>query len=168
MNPDELKIALDDLRYRETIISEPRFLKPKPEGSRTKKSIVLAKELEEATQSIINAHKLYQEKGFDVEIRICRHTGLLSKWNLRSKYPMRPKVDVAKLMTRQEFYDILNRLDDVFSSRDIHNALIASNIGPRRLQPTLGLIIKGMFGNPQIEKIPGVNVGPGVRYRKVK
>jgi hypothetical protein len=168
MTPDELAKELELFRENILVISDPPYPKPEQQGNRIKQSIALAKQLEEATESIINAHKLYQEKGFDVEIRICRDTGLLSKWNLISKYPMRPKLAAAKLMTRQEFYDILNRLDDVFSSRDIQNALLESNIGPRRLQPTLGFIIKGMFGKPQIEMVNQGIRGPSVRYRKVK
>ena len=63
MTPDELTKALEKLRKEITEINDPIFPKPKRVGSRIKKSIALAKELEEATQSIINAHKLYQEKG---------------------------------------------------------------------------------------------------------
>ena len=162
-------LSIEDLRKLiEGIKGPPIHHNPKPNTSRIKKSIALAKQLKEATQSIINAHKLYQEKGFDVEIRICPDTGLLSKWSLRSKYPMRLKVAAEQSMTRQEFYNILNRLDDVFSNRDIHKALLESNIGPRKLQPTLGFIIKGMFGKPQIEMVNKGIRGPGVRYRKVK
>ena len=162
-------LSIEDLRELiGGIKGPPKHPKPKPNTNRIKTSIALAKQLEETTQSIINAHKLYREKGFDVEIRICHDTGLISKWSLRSKYPMRPKTAAAKIMTRQEFYDILNRLDDVFSSRDIQNALIATNIGPRRLQPTLGFIIKGIFGKPQIEMVNQGIRGPSVRYRKVK
>lgn len=74
----------------------------------------------------------------------------------------------VKLMTYQEFKSILHQLpNDYFGSNDIHNALIKSGVGPRRLQPTLGRIVKG-FADPVIEKISGVNTGPGVRYRKVK
>lgn len=162
-------LSIEDLRKLiEGIKGPPIHHNPKPNTSRIKKSIALAKQLEEATQSIINAHKLYQEKGFDVEIRICPDTGLLSKWSLRSKYPMRLKVAAEQSMTRQEFYNILNRLDDVFSNRDIHKALLESNIGPRKLQPTLGFIIKGIFGKPQIEMVNQGIRGPSVRYRKVK
>jgi hypothetical protein len=168
MTPDELAKELELFREKILVISDPPYPKPEQQGNRIKQSIALAKQLKEATESIINAHKLYQEKGFDVEIRICPDTGLLSKWSLRSKYPMRPKVAAENLMTRQEFYDILNRLDDVFSNRDIHKALLESNIGPRKLQPTLGFIIQGMFGKPQIEMVNQGIRGPSVRYRKVK
>lgn len=168
MNQDELRDAFMQGIKDGTIILDPIFHKPERQDHRIKKSISLAKELEEATQSIINAHKLYQEKGFDVEIKICSRTGLMSKWNLKSKYPMRTGLTPAKSMHYEEFRTILNRLDDVFSSKDIHNELIKSNIGPRRLQPMLGLIIKGMHGESPIELVPGTYRGPGVRYRKVK
>ena len=168
MTPDELTKALEKLRKEITEINDPIFPKPKRVGSRIKESIALAKKLEEATQSIINAHKLYQEQGFDVEIRICSRTGLMSKWNLKSKYPMRTGLVPAKVMHYEEFRTILNRLDDVFSSKDIHKALIESNIGPRRIQPMLGFIIKGLHGESPIELVPGIYRGPGVRYRKVK
>ena len=168
MTPDELRDAIMQDIKDGTVILDPIFHKPERQDHRIKKSIALAKELEEATQSIINAHKLYQEKGFDVEIRICSRTGLISKWNLKSKYPMHTGLVPAKIMHYEEFCTILNRLDDVFSSKDIHKALIESNIGPRRLQPMLGLIIKGMHGESPIELVPGIYRGPGVRYRKVK
>jgi len=168
MNQDELRDAIMQGIKDGTVILDPIFHKPERQDHRIKKSIALAKELEEATQSIINAHKLYQEKGFDVEYRICSRTGLMSKWNLKSKYPMRTGLVPAKVMHYEEFRTILNRLDDVFSSKDIHKALIESNIGPRKLQPMLGFIIKGLHGESPIEKVPGVDKGPGVRYRKVK
>jgi hypothetical protein len=164
MTQEEFKILLDDPNF----ILDPTFSKPKREGSRIKESIDLAKQLDEATQSIINACKLYREKGFDVEMRICRDTGLISKWNLKSKYLMRPGVVSIKTMHYEEFRTVLNRLSDVFSSKDINNAFLESNIGPRKLQPTLGSIIKGMFGKPLIEMVNQEARGPGVRYRKVK
>lgn len=151
--------------------------RPKPKTNREEKIIVLAKQLEEANQSIINAHKLYQEKGFDVEIRICRDTGMILKWNLKGKYPNYINVDgsvsknvpTEKTMSVQEFNSIVNHLGDgVFSSNDIKNSLIGSGIGVRKLQPTLGNIIKGMYGKPLIEMVNQGTRGPGVRYRKVK
>ena len=168
MNQDELRDAFMQGIKDVTIILDPIFHKPERQDHRIKKSIALAKELEEATQSIINAHTLYQEKGFDVEIRICSRTGLMSKWILKSKYPMRTGLVPAKVMHYEEFRTILSRLNDVFSSRDIHKEFIESNIGPRRLQPMLGFIIKGMHGESPIELVPGIYRGPGVRYRKVK
>ena len=152
--------------------------RPKPKTNREEKIIALAKQLEEANQSIINAHILYQEKGIDVEIRICRDTGLISKWKLKNKYPKRivvggggvnNSVPADKTMSVQEFNSIVNHLGDgEFSSKDIQNALNKSGIGARKLQPTLGLIIKGIFGKSPIEKLNYETRGPGVRYRKVK
>ena len=177
MNQDELRDAFMQGIKDGTIILDPIFHKPERQDHRIKKSIALAKELEEATQSIINAHKLYQEKGFDVEIRICSRTGLMSKWILKNKFPKRIKdegnglnnVAAVKTMLVKEFNSIVNHLGDgEFSSKDIQNALNKSGIGARKLQPTLGLIIKGIFGKSPIEKLNYETRGPGVRYRKVK
>ena len=140
------------------------------------KTIGIAKELESLVEIFQNAQKLYAEKGFSVKLRFDSETGLISNWTLKNRFPKRIKddgnglnnVDAVKTMSVQEFNSILNRLDDVFSSKDIHNELIKSNIGPRRLQPMLGLIIKGMHGESPIELVPGTYRGPGVRYRKVK
>ena len=56
----------------------------------------------------------------------------------------------------------------MFSSKDIQNALLESGIGERKLQPALGKILSGEYGDRGIEKVPGTDKGPGVRYRKVK
>ena len=136
-----------------------------------------AVKLSSHTDSIYAAQKAYEELGFAVELETSSETGLVTKWKLKNKYPKRivvggggvnNSVPADKTMSVQEFNSILNRLDDVFSSKDIHNELIKSNIGPRRLQPMLGLIIKGMHGESPIELVPGIYRGPGVRYRKVK
>jgi hypothetical protein len=72
-------------------------------------------------------------------------------------------------MSVQEFNSIVNLLGDgELSSKDIHDALAKGGIGARKLQPTLGLILKGMHGEPLIEKANEDTRGPGVRYRKVK
>jgi hypothetical protein len=132
------------------------------------KTIIVAKELESFVEIFKDAQRLYAEKGFAVELVLDRETGLISKWILKNRFPKRLGVAPIKVMHYEEFRTILNRLDDVFSSKDIHKALIESNIGPRRLQPMLGLIIKGMHGESPIELVPGTYRGPGVRYRKVK
>lgn len=177
MTPDELTKALEKLRKEITEINDPIFPKPKRVGNRIKKSIALAKKLEEATQSIINAHKLYQEQGFIVELRFDSSTGLISKWILKNRFPKRIKdegnglniVAAVKTMSAQEFNSIVNNLGDgEISSNDIKNALIGSGIGVRKLQPTLGYILKGMYGKPLIEMVNQGTRGPGVRYRKVK
>ena len=139
------------------------------------KTIGIAKELESLVEIFQNAQKLYAEKGFSVKLRFDSETGLISNWTLKNRFPKRIKddgnglnnVDAVKTMSVQEFNSILNRLDDVFSSKDIHNELIKSNIGPRRQQPMLGLIIKGMNGESPIEKVPGTDKA-GTLYRKVK
>ena len=141
------------------------------------KTIVIAKELEFLVEKFKDAQRLYAEKGFAVELLLDRETGLISKWILKNRFPKHMKVDsgkskpivAVKTLHYQEFISILVRLEDhEFSSRDIMNALIGSGIGVRKLQPTLGLILKGMHGKSPIEKVPGVEKGPGVRYRKVK
>jgi hypothetical protein len=141
------------------------------------KTIVIAKELESFVEIFKEAQRLYAEKGFAVELVLDGKTGLISKWILKNRFPKHLKVDsgkpkpivAVKTLHYQEFISILVRLGDhEFSSRDIMNALIGSGIGLRKLQPTLGLILKGMHGKSPIEKVPGVEIGPGVRYRKVK
>ena len=98
-------------------------------------------------------------------------------WKLKNKYPQRVRaggggvnnVATVKTMSVQEFNSIVNILGDgELSSKDIQNALNKSGIGARKLQPTLGLIIKGIFGKSPIEKLKYETRGPGVRYRKVK
>ena len=140
-------------------------------------TIGIAKELEHLAEIFKNAQRLYAEKGFTVELRFDSSTGLISKWILKNRFPKRIKDDgnclnnVAwvETMSAQEFNSIVNHLGDgVFSSNDIKNSLIGSGIGVRKLQPTLGNILKGMFGKPLIEKANGDTRGPGVRYRKVK
>lgn len=161
---DKIRKMLED----ELIIRDPPFPLPPTRKERIKKSIESAKELDDVTKSVIKAQKLYAAKGFNVEIKICRKTGLVLQWKLKNKYQTKTKMNNEKLMTCQEFESIFNNLDDVFSSRDIINALIGSGIGPRRLQPTLGDIVQGNHPGPLVEKTPGAEKGPGVRYRKVK
>ena len=141
------------------------------------KTIVIAKELESFVEIFKDAQRLYAEKGFAVELVLDGQTGLISKWILKNRFPKHLKVDSGRLkklppektMTMQEFNSIVDRFgNEEFGSKHIQNALIGSGIGLRKLQPTLGLILKGMYGESPIEKVPGVDKGPGVRYRKVK
>ena len=141
------------------------------------KTIGIAKELESLVEIFQNAQKLYAEKGFSVKLRFDSETGLISNWTLKNRFPKRIKDDgnglnnVAwvKTMSVQEFNSIVNLLGDgPLSSKDIQDALEKGGIGKRKLQPTLGNILKGMFGKPLIEKANGDTRGPGVRYRKVK
>ena len=140
-------------------------------------TIGIAKELEHLAEIFKNAQRLYAEKGFTVELRFDSSTGLISKWILKNRFPKRFKdegnglnnVAAVKTMLVKEFNSIVNSLGDgEFSSKDIQNALNKSGIGARKLQPTLGLIIKGIFGKSPIEKLNYETRGPGVRYRKVK
>ena len=73
----------------------------------------------------------------------------------------------VKQMKPDEFRQILSRLPDQFSSKDVLNALIGSGIGVRKLQPAFGMILKQTYGDFKVEKVPGVDKGPSVRYRKV-
>lgn len=141
------------------------------------KTIIVAKELEYFVEIFKDAQRLYAEKGFVVELVLDGQTGLISKWILKNRFPKYLKVDSGRLkklppektMTMQEFNSIVHRFgNEEFGSKHIQNALIGSGIGLRKLQPTLGLILKGMYGESPIEKVPGVDKGPGVRYRKVK
>jgi len=145
--------------------------------NRDEKANTIAKELEPYSTNVRAAMEAYRAKGFDVKIDVGEN-GLIKKWSLKGKYPKKnlngggadaaPK-DNVKTMRYEEFTSILGRLgDDPFSSKDIMNALIESGIGVRKLQPTLGNILKGTVGPSPIEKVPGTDKGPSVRYRKVK
>ena len=144
--------------------------------NRKDQAVKLANELSSVTESVFAAQRAYAEKGFEVIVEISEETGLVTKWKLKNKYPKRNRVSggiknaaAPKTMSVQEFNSIVDRLGDgELSSKDITNALIGSGIGVRKLQPTLGLILKGMHGVSRIEKVPGTDKGPGVRYRKVK
>jgi hypothetical protein len=160
-----------------TPISKEEIRKDEIRKEKVSKTIGIAKELESLVQLFKNAQKLYSDKGFAVDLIIDLETGLISKWNLRNKFPKGIKVDSGRLkkvvpvqmMSVQEFNSIVDRLGDRdFSSKDIMNALIGSGIGVRKLQPTLGNILKGLYGEPLIEKANEYTRGPGVRYRKVK
>jgi len=145
--------------------------------NRKDQAVKLANELSSVTESVFAAQRAYAEKGFEVIVEISEETGLVTKWKLKNKYPKRVRaggggvnnVASVKTMSVQEFNSIVDRLGDgELSSKDITNALIGSGIGVRKLQPTLGLILKGMHGEPRIEKANNETRGPGVRYRKVK
>lgn len=133
----------------------------------------IAQTLNPATQSVLDAQKAYEEKGFFVKIEIDEKTGLVRKWRLMNRRPKKQGVggtrseSSVKQMKPDEFRQILSRLPDQFSSKDVLNALIGSGIGVRKLQPAFGNIIKGMYGDLGVEKVPGMDKGPGVRYRKV-
>ena len=145
--------------------------------NRDEKAKAAAKELELYSMNVRAAMEAYREKGFDVNIEV-GDNGLIKKWSLKGKYPKRnlnggggaevksgPDI---KTLRYEEFDTILGRLGDAeFGSKDIQSALIGSGIGARKLQPTLGNILKGMNGPSPIEKVPGTDKA-GTRYRKVK
>jgi hypothetical protein len=135
----------------------------------------IAQTLTPATQSVLDAQKAYEEKGFYVEIETDEKTGLIRKWKLKNRRPKKQTFGGAirsestiKQMKPNEFQQIISGLPDTFGAGEIRNALIGSGIGDRKLQPTFGNILKGMYGDLGVEKVPGVDKGPGVRYRKVK
>ena len=160
-----------------TPISIMEIRKDEVRKEKVLKIIDIAKELEPLAEIFKNAQILYAKKGFTVELRFDSETGLISKWILKNRFPKRIKdegnclnnVAWVKTMSVQEFNSIVNHLGDgEISSNDIKNALIGSGIGVRKLQPTLGNILKGMSGKPLIEMVNQGTRGRGVRYRKVK
>ena len=173
INISEIK-TIEELKriqkeVRETLINIKR------EARKQRTDVVaIAQTLSPATQSVLDAQKAYEEKGFFVQIETDDKTGLIRRWKLMNRRPKkqgaigtRSEASV-KQMKPDEFRQILTRLPDQFSSKDVLNALIGSGIGVRKLQPAFGNIIKGMYGDLGVEKVPGMDKGPGVRYRKVK
>ena len=170
MSEEEIRLKIqeyqDELRKRKKL-----------KTNRKDHAVKLANELSSVTETVFEAQKAYAEKGFEVIIETSSETGLITKWKLKNKYPQRVRaggggvnnVAAVKTMSVQEFNSIVNRLGDgKLSSKDIMNALIGSGIGIRKLQPTLGLILRGMHGEPAIKKVAGTDKGPGVRYIKVQ
>lgn len=179
MDIDDIK-QITDTNLIEAFLRQLKDQKKKLKSikpNKVEKAKEAALKLSAFTDSIYAAQKAYEELGFAVELETSSETGLITKWKLKNKYPQRVRaggggvnnVAAVKTMSVQEFNSIVNRLGDgELSSKDIQDALKDSGIGARKLQPTLGLILKGMHGESPIEKIPGVDKGPGVRYRKVK
>ena len=170
MSEEEIRLKIqeyqDELRKRKKL-----------KTNRKDHAVKLANELSSVTETVFEAQKAYAEKGFEVIIETSSETGLITKWKLKNKYPQRVRaagggvnnVAAVKTMSVQEFNSIVSRLGDgKLSSKDIMNALIGSGIGIRKLQPTLGLILRGMHGEPAIKKVAGTDKGPGVRYIKVQ
>lgn len=136
--------------------------------------VAIANTLASVTQSVLDAQKAYEEKGFIVEIEIDEKTKLIRKWKLRNRRPKTQMVGgvlvkSAKIdqFTPNDLKEIISILPEVFSAKDIKKALIDSNLGERKLQPGLGKILSGEYNNRGIEKVPGTDKG-GTRYRKVK
>ena len=132
-------------------------------NGKAEKARLTAEELKPFTDNIIAAKEAYESKGFNVSITKNKN-GLVIKWALK-----RTKgADAEKTLGYDEFTKVLGLLGDgEFSSKDISRALMNSDIGPRKLQPTLGLILRGVNAPSPIEKVPGTDKG-GTKYRKVK
>ena len=136
-----------------------------PGGKSTKADEVrkMVEELKPFTDSINAAKDAYIAKGFNVEIKTNKN-GLVTKWSLKRG----KNTSEERTMTIDEFKKALNRLgDEEFGSMHIKNALVAMELFNRKLQPTLGLALKGTYGK-LIERANNETRGPGVRYRKVK
>ena len=136
--------------------------------------VAIANTLASVTQSVLDAQKAYEEKGFIVEIEIDEKTKLITKWKLRNRRLKTQMVGgvlvkSAKIdqFTPNDLKEIISILPEVFSAKDIKKALIDLNIGERKLQPGLGKILSGEYNDRGIEKVPGTDKG-GTRYRKVK
>ena len=154
-DPAVLKAILDAAKYKKTEIGGR--VKKVDEGKK------LAEELKEFTNSVFAAKDAYIAKGFNVEIKTNKN-GLVTKWSLKRG----KSTSEERTMTVEEFKKVLNRLgDEEFGSKQIKNALIAMELFNRKLQPTLGLALKGTYGK-LIERANDETRGPGVRYRKVK
>ena len=170
MSEEEMRLKIKE--YQDAIRNRKKL-----KTNRKDQAVKLANELSSVTETVFAAQRAYAEKGFEVIIETSSETGLITKWKLKNKYPQRVRaagrgvnnVAPVKTMSVQEFNSIVDRFgNEEFGSKHIQNALIGSGIGLRKLQPTLGLILKGMYGESPIEKVPGVDKGPGVRYRKVQ
>ncbi len=132
-------------------------------GGKAEKARLTAEELKPFTDNIIAAKAEYESKGFNVEIKTNKN-GLVTKWSLKRSNT----IGGVKTLRYEEFTSVLGRLGDTeFGSKQIMNALIGSGIGARKLQPTLGLILRGSNGPSPIEKVPGTDKA-GTLYRKVK
>lgn len=173
-----------DTNYRERIAAlkeeqkriSDEIKKARSESKKQKLDVVaIAQTLSLVTQSVLDAQKAYEEKGLFVEIEKDEKTGLITKWKLKNRRPKTQMVDgvlTSKSKIPQfkvdDLKSIMSKLNDVFSAKDIQDALSKSGMGERKLQPAFGNILKGLYGNQGVEKVPGMDKGPGVRYRKVK
>lgn len=173
-----------DTNYRERIaalkeeqkrISE-EIKKAKSEAKKQKVDVVaIAQTLTSVTQSVLDAKTAYEEKGLFVEIEIAEKTGLITKWKLKNRRPKTQMVNGVLISTSKipqftprDLEKIISTLPEEFSSKDIQNALVTCKLGDRKLQPGLGKMVSGEYSGTGIEKVPGTEKGPGVRYRKVK
>ena len=171
-----------DTNYRERIAAlkeeqkriSDEIKKARSESKKQKLDVVaIAQTLSLVTQSVLDAQKAYEEKGFFVEIEQDEKTGLITKWKLKNR---RPKIQMVggvlrstakiKKFDPDDLNIIMSTLPAEFGAKDIRDALVKSNLGERKLQPGLGQILSGTFGKKVIEKVPGTDKG-GTRYRKV-
>jgi hypothetical protein len=157
----------------EALAAQIKALKAE-DRKRKNDSVAIAQTLGPANQNVFAAKSAYEEKGFFVDIVTDEKTGLIIKWKLKNRRPKKQggegtsrSESSVKQLRFDDLKQILPSLPDVFGAKDISNALIQRNIGERKLQPAFGNILKGIFGPPGIEKVPGTDKGPGVRYRKV-
>ena len=150
--------------------------KARSEAKKQKIDVVaIAQTLTSVTQSVLDAKTAYEAKGLFVEIEKDEKTGLITKWKLKNRRPKNQMVDGVLTSTSKipqfkvdDLKSIMSKLNDVFSAKDIQDVLKNSGMGERKLQPAFGNILKGLYGNQGVEKVPGMDKGPGVRYRKVK
>jgi hypothetical protein len=150
--------------------------KARSEAKKQKIDVVaIAQTLTSATQSVLDAKTAYEAKGLFVEIKTDDKTGLITKWKLKNRRPKTQMVNgefvkSAKIdqFTPDDLKKIISELPEVFSSKDIQDALVTCKLGDRKLQPGLGKMVSGEYSGTGIEKVDGTEKGPGVRYRKVK
>jgi len=169
------KDRIEALKADQKRISE-EIKKARSEAKKQKIDVVaIAQTLTSVTQSVLDAKTAYEAKGLFVEIEKDEKTGLITKWKLKNRRPKTQMVNGVLTSTSKipqfkvdDLKSIMSKLNDVFSAKDIQDALKKSGMGERKLQPAFGNILKGLYGNQGVEKVPGMDKGPGVRYRKVK
>ena len=157
------KMSKEELKALKTAIQVELGLLGGKGNAIAEKARLIAEELKPFTDNIVAAKEEYVSKGFNVSITTNKN-GLVTKWALK-----RTKgADAEKTLGYDEFTKVLALLGNgEFSSKDINKALTNSDIGPRKLQPTLGLILRGVNAPSPIEKVPGTDKA-GTLYRKVK
>jgi hypothetical protein len=152
-----------ELREIQRILKDVIRNTPGAGNAKAENARLLAEELKPFNDSIEAAKTAYESKGFIVEIKISKK-GLISKWSLKRGNT----VEAEKGMSPQEFQSIFSKLNDnQFSAKDIKKALIASGIGARKLQPTLGIALNNKNPLCHFAKVEGTDKG-GTLYYKVK
>jgi hypothetical protein len=169
---------INDVQAIEAIVQ--KLLARKKEIKKVKKDkLTKAKEaaqrLSVYTQNIINAQGAYETEGFTVVIETDPETGLIKKWSLKNRFPRRSSLSSVRgaissnpTLKVDELEKILPLLPAVFGAKDIARVLEQSGIGARKLQPTFGNYLKGLYGPAKAKKTPdSPEKGPGVRYKLV-